>query len=91
MPTKERRRASREDADTILSLIFALSGDLHKSQTMLRKDKRKKKRSLIRYFQRRGGRKGKSVPGVKYDLVALAILLIQKLKVVHGPAAFGFG
>jgi len=30
IPTRERRRASREDAVTILSLIFALSGDLHK-------------------------------------------------------------
>jgi hypothetical protein len=28
IPLKERRRASREDAVTILSLIFAPSGDL---------------------------------------------------------------
>ena len=32
MPSRERRRASREDAVTILSLIFAISGDLTMSR-----------------------------------------------------------
>ena len=32
IPSRERRRGSREDAVTILSLIFALSGDLTMSR-----------------------------------------------------------
>lgn len=84
MPTRARRNASFEDANSILFLILASSGDLIAPDQQLSRrlnDSPGKLEHIARAFHS---------PREENDLVPLSGTLLLESKVVHCPTAFSF-